>query len=588
MAPTEPPVDVFIPAHPKDFPVLPLCIKALRRYARPRPANITVVCGVPEEELRRVVPRQAAGWLHEGAVGDLFARDQMRRFVTEAGDRTGWYYQQLVKYALRKHSATTRYLVMDADTVLIRPTPFVRDGRSVFHRATQYRLPYFHTYEKLLGYLPERQASFIRDYMVLDVDLVDDLLAVISVRAGGANWYDAIVDAIDPLESSSFSEFETYGYYLSRFHPERFVSMDSPYVMQPRTRLGWAWLDSREARRAGAFSISYHHYLVAPPRVGMTAKAMGFAQRLGNGLKRRGWGSSYLGRRAIDALLWPNDALTAWRGYRRSFGASPRLLRPQTFNEIVQHNKLFRRRRLHTTLADKIAVRAYVSERVGADVLTKLYWTGTDLTSVPKEALPTKFVIKANHASGTNLIVQDRDSLDWIRAAQTAREWLQTDYSTYCGEWQYRWIEPVLFIEELLTDAYGEIPRDYKFFCIHGRIACVQVDVDRFKHHTRAFVDRNFERMNLGLIYPRYTGPLARPACFASMLQIAEALAVDEPFIRVDLYDVGRVVFGEITLHPAAGTGKFDPESYDYDLGHLLRHSEPIRNARKHGRDGAV
>jgi hypothetical protein len=302
-------------------------------------------------------------------------------------------------------------------------------------------------------------------------------------------------------------------------------------------------------------------------------KPIAFAQRIGTGLKRRGWGSSHAGRLAVDALLWPSDALTAWRGYRRSFGESPRLLRPQTLNEFLQHNKLFYRRRLHTVIADKIAVRGYVTQRVGADVLTKLYWTGTDLDAAPRQSLPPRFVIKANHASGTNLIVNDRDALDWAQARALAWHWLNLDYSACGAEWQYRWITPRLLIEELLTDARGAIPLDYKFFCLNGRVECVQVDVDRYTDHTRAFVDRNFERLDIGLLYPRYYGPLERPGSFESMVEIAEALSRGEPFARVDLYDIGRPVFGEITLHPGSGTEKFEPHSYDYTLGSVLRRS---------------
>jgi hypothetical protein len=299
----------------------------------------------------------------------------------------------------------------------------------------------------------------------------------------------------------------------------------------------------------------------------LALRAVGFAQRVGTSLKRRGWGSSSAGRGVIDALLWPADAVIACRGYHRSFGSMPRLLRPQTFNEKLQHSKLFRRKRVHTVLADKIAVRSYVSDRVGEAALTRLYWTGVDLRSAPRETLPAQFVIKANHTSGMNLIVHDRDALDWAQAYRETDAWLHVDYSAYGAEYQYRWIAPRLLIEELLVDVHGGAPCDYKFFCLHGRVECVQIDLDRYTNHTRAFVGRGFERMDLGLLYPRYYGALVRPDCFEQMVEIAEKLSTGEPFARVDLYDVGRPVFGEITLHPGSGTEKFDPADYDLALG---------------------
>ena len=59
----------------------------------------------------------------------------------------------------------------------------------------------------------------------------------------------------------------------------------------------------------------------------------------------------------------------------------------------------------------------------------------------------------------------------------------------------------------------------------------------------------------------------AKPDCFEKMLQLAESLAGLEPFLRVDLYDIGRPIFGEITLHPEAGLGKFNPPEWDEKLG---------------------
>ena len=50
-------------------------------------------------------------------------------------------------------------------------------------------------------------------------------------------------------------------------------------------------------------------------------------------------------------------------------------------------------------------------------------------------------------------------------------------------------------------------------------------------------------------------------------IQIAEILSNREPFIRVDLYDCGRPVFGELTLHPEAGLGHFTPPEWDLRFG---------------------
>ena len=51
------------------------------------------------------------------------------------------------------------------------------------------------------------------------------------------------------------------------------------------------------------------------------------------------------------------------------------------------------------------------------------------------------------------------------------------------------------------------------------------------------------------------------------MRHVAERLADREPFLRVDLYDAGKPVFGELTLHPEAGLGHFEPPDWDVIFG---------------------
>lgn len=295
-----------------------------------------------------------------------------------------------------------------------------------------------------------------------------------------------------------------------------------------------------------------------------------FSEQLGKSLQRRSWSRLPMKRLIVDILLWPSDCLKIRRKYQNVFGQKPKLLFPQTFSEKLQHRKLFCRQSLHTVFADKIAVRDYVKQQLGSDVLTKVYWIGTDLRKVAKESLPEKFVIKANHATGTNLLVEDRDSFDWCKAYEQSQAWLKRNHSYRLAEWQYRWIPPALLIEEFLQGSDGKSPIDYQFFCFRGRVEMVHIHMARFSNHTQAFVDRNFKILDLDHGSPHYQGELVKPTNFALMIDMAETLASKQPFLRVDLYDIGRPIFGELTLNPGSGMIKFNPPEYDYKLGQLM------------------
>jgi hypothetical protein len=77
------------------------------------------------------------------------------------------------------------------------------------------------------------------------------------------------------------------------------------------------------------------------------------------------------------------------------------------------------------------------------------------------------------------------------------------------------------------------------------------------------FFDREWTLLEFTAQYPKGTG-YEKPAGFIEMMTIAEALASEFRFARVDLYDVGgRIVFGEITHFPDSGNSRFKPRAYD-------------------------
>jgi hypothetical protein len=294
-------------------------------------------------------------------------------------------------------------------------------------------------------------------------------------------------------------------------------------------------------------------------------------ERLGVRLKRRGYGHSQTGRKLIDWLVYPSDINKSLRQHYLIFGNFPRLIKPEMFNEHIRSNMCFKRKAHHTVFADKLAVRDFVRQRVGSDILNQIFWTGFTLSEARKNPLPRRFVIKANHGSGCNYIVNDVDQIDWDDVEHQSQRWLETDYSMICGESQYRWIKPTLFIEEFLEGEDGQVPVDYKFFCFNGRVEFIQVDSNRFISHRQTFYGRNFDQLPISFGYPIDEGHNKKPGCFDDMIMIAECLAAGEPFLRVDLYDVGRPVFGELTLTPGAGCDKFDPPDWDRRMGDLFK-----------------
>ncbi len=276
-----------------------------------------------------------------------------------------------------------------------------------------------------------------------------------------------------------------------------------------------------------------------------------------------------LGRHIADAILLPYDVKNIFSAYRAGFNTYPNFIHPRNFNEYIQRCKLTCRGSFYTQCTDKLLVRDYIEKKIGGGYLTKLLWHGKDLRTVDISALPDSFIIKANQGSGANIIVRDKDSFDFDKACHTTSAWLEHDNSIHYAEWQYRWIEPQLLIEELLTNADGSIPYDYKFFCFRGRAEFLQIDFDRYSDHRRNLYDRDFNLLPVKLQYPNYFSPVEKPKCYDEMRSLSETISNGEPFVRVDLYDVNGPIFGEMTFSPGAGRERFEPEEWNVRLGKL-------------------
>jgi hypothetical protein len=227
---------------------------------------------------------------------------------------------------------------------------------------------------------------------------------------------------------------------------------------------------------------------------------------------------------------------------------------------------------LFTLICDKLRVRDYVAEKVGTECLIPLLWSGDDPDKIPFRELPPRFVIKANHGCGYNIIVTDKAKLDQENAKRKLHRWLNENFGSdkFLGAaWGYNNIRPAILVESFITES-GQAPLDYKFYCFSGRVEVLTLHFNRFeKHETRAF-DRRERPLEFRRGFHQYEGDYQKPQNLGEMIHLAESLAQSFDFIRVDLYSAkNRVFFGELTPYPA-GVSAFhglDLKILDKSLG---------------------
>lgn len=269
---------------------------------------------------------------------------------------------------------------------------------------------------------------------------------------------------------------------------------------------------------------------------------------------------------------WISDRKYAEYRYRIEQDRSLNLKNPQRFTEKIQWIKLYDRTELRKKVADRLRVRDYVSKKIGKEHLVPLIESFKELTPEIWKSLPKQFVLKANHGCGMIQIIRNKAEAQYNDVKKETESWRQTEYYNVGREWVYKDLPRTILAEKLLTDENGNIPSDYKFFCFHGRVEIIQIDIDRYSEQKRNLYDRNFQKLNGRLLYPNYPVTIEKPPMLDRAVQLAETLSEDFSFLRVDLYLIeNQIWFGELTNYPGNGFIEFEPESMERWAGSLLK-----------------
>lgn len=259
------------------------------------------------------------------------------------------------------------------------------------------------------------------------------------------------------------------------------------------------------------------------------------------------------------------------RLYELASGHTFDLDHPKTYNEKIQWLKLYGDLPLMTKLADKYLVRDFVREKIGEKYLVPLLGVWDSPDEIDFSALPDQFVLKANHGSGMNLIVKDKNSLDIPKAKKKMRRWLRENFAWNFMELQYANIPPKIIAEEFLQNADGDLP-DYKVWCFDGKARYIMFLAERQTRLKMAFYDCDWQKQDFVYTHPQYEKNVPRPLNLEEIIEKAEILAAGFPHVRVDFYclDDGQLKFGEMTFSALAGLCHWNPPEVDLMMGEML------------------
>ena len=273
-----------------------------------------------------------------------------------------------------------------------------------------------------------------------------------------------------------------------------------------------------------------------------------------------------------------NDEEFVKKFYKNAFGNELDLENPVTFNEKLNWLKLNLKNPNATICADKYEVRKYIENKGYGYILNDLLGVYDNVEEIDIDRLPDRFVLKGTHGSGWNLIVKDKNKVNWKPWKLIMKSWLRQNFYYYGREWVYKDIKPRIICEKFLEDSNKEL-LDYKIYCFNGIPKFIQIDVDRFTNHTANYYDIEWNEMDFQYDDENSGRKIEKPKNLKQMLEISKVLSEEFEHVRVDFYEVdGKLYFGELTFFTASGTGKFNPEKYDELIGSWL-HLDGINEA---------
>lgn len=280
--------------------------------------------------------------------------------------------------------------------------------------------------------------------------------------------------------------------------------------------------------------------------------------------KLRGCVSTWPEEKRVNGVM---NLYEAKMGYRFDIN------NPVTFTEKVQWYKVFYDNGILEHLVDKALFKGYIKNQLGNGFTIPMYNVYSDLRQLEKEwaTLPDEFVIKSTVQSDGNFIkiIHNKSEINFSDLKKELKDWLNpynTLINSYCRAY-YR-AKPRILIEQYMSQFDNQL-YDYKIFCFNGEPHCVYVAMDHFKEDNYPITFYTMDWNRLDVKYGNHKNEdVPMPVHWSEMKEIASKLSQGYPFMRVDFFDTDeRLYVAEMTLYPGGGLSKYDPDSFNLELG---------------------
>ena len=201
------PLDVVIPLVEKDLEVVKHTIQSIRKLVGHKIGSIYLVS--PEsEKIRSFSEEYDCIFIHEDHV---LPSNEIKKYG-------GWIIQQFLKLNADTIVRNDHYLVVDADTVFLRPLIFEEEGIYLVNTHWDFALNRKQVTADLLGNKRIFQYDFVCHHMLFSKTVLGSMKKHIEHRFQ-KRWDLAVLDLLQERKDSrnGFSEYDLYATYLTEF-----------------------------------------------------------------------------------------------------------------------------------------------------------------------------------------------------------------------------------------------------------------------------------------------------------------------------------------------------------------------------------
>ena len=250
-------VGLLYVAHQKDFHNLEFSLKcaidSLRQYSL---VQITIIVPDSQIEACKSLLKNLEVKITIMAESEFMEKAEIAELQSKFIERRGWALQQILKLKFVMRSQINNWLVVDADTFLLRRRNWIdRSGRQILMQSWESHDPYYQFLEHAKLDI-NRNFSFITHHMFYQKHLLCQALAEVGVHQ--QEQLVPLTLTSDSNQNSGFSiDYELYGQYLLNYKPE-FIRLEKWSNISIDEKVPSTQIAQMERSYA---SVSLHDYL---------------------------------------------------------------------------------------------------------------------------------------------------------------------------------------------------------------------------------------------------------------------------------------------------------------------------------------